>query len=326
MTEDRGQRTEKKLLFSVFCLLNMALLLFSGCGPKYTYPADRVPQAIEEISQKEYKLTIDARVTGKTVGALVTVDSIMDESGQIPKEVHEQMGKVMQAVTRVALSTDLPIDFCTVIIRDKAHANELVVTRSLDDSKRANADAIGVEESINRTLFGQEKYAADSTGKKQFILEEVKLEKFLADQIVQRMRFSLAKDQKDTAAPPLILFDGIFDKAEGRRAFRFSILSLRAEDPRQMILGVFKTVNEVLAGYHYLDFDNIEIQDYMNRQKLVIDKKTLIDYQQKLIKDKELLDRHLAESQSIQEAFKLFGFNSPDPTGDKDKPALAATL
>src|SRR3989338_7485958 len=63
MTEDRGQRTEKKLLFSVFCLLNMTLLFSSGCGPKYTYSADKVSQAIEEICQKEYELAVDARVT-----------------------------------------------------------------------------------------------------------------------------------------------------------------------------------------------------------------------------------------------------------------------
>ena len=37
----------------------------------------------------------------------------------LQKEVHEDMGKVLQVVSRVALSTDLPLDFCSIVIRDK---------------------------------------------------------------------------------------------------------------------------------------------------------------------------------------------------------------
>lgn len=224
------------------------------------------------------------------------------------------MGKIMQEVSRVALSTDLPVDFCVVVIRDVPHGSAFTITRSVDDTRRAEADAIGVEESINRTVFGQEK-VAPNTDRTHFVLKEVKLPDFLTDQIVQRIRFNFSKDStKDGAAGQnaFALVDGAFDRSKGRRALRFSVIGLKAsEDPHSTILGVFKVVNDVLAGYHFTDFDVIEIQDYLNRLKLVIDKKTLLDYQQKKINTQQILAQFLTESQSIQEAFKLFGFNIP---------------
>lgn len=312
-----------------------ALLLFSGlaglvsgCGPKYTYPAATVPESVEKICRKEYQINAQARVVGKTLGALVYVDAILDKTGQMPKDVNEKMGKTMQVLTRVALSTDLPLDFCTVVIRDSVHHNELLVIRSVDDTKRANADAIGIEESINRTLFGQDRYRP---GLDAFVLKEVKLETFLADQIVQRIRYNFMKEgtkeskskrdneKLETEERTMILADGMFERADGKRTYRFSVLSLRSDDPKKMILGIFKIINDVFAGYHFVDFDQIEIQDYLNRQKLVIDRQTFVDYQNKKLTDEEILDRYLIESQSIQEAFKLFGFSLPSKTGGLGK-------
>ena len=319
------------------CLVTLCLGVMvtfnSGCGPKYTYPSSSVPKSIEDICRKENNIEVTARVVGKTVGALVYVDQIIDSKGQIPKDVHEQMGKVMQAVSRVALSTDLALDFCSVVIRDKKHPNELVVVRSVDDTKRANSDAIGIEESINRTIFGQNKFRPDSSGENAFLLKEVKLENFLSEQIVQRIRYNLSKGSKEDKEDPeqsLALVDGIFSHDQGKRAFHFSVLSLKSKNPRQIIIDVLRTIDLVFAGYHFTDFDEIEIQDYLNRQKLVLDRKTFLDYQTKKIKEQELLAKFLTESQSIQEAFKLFGFNVPsDPASSTDKdtrPVSTATL
>ena len=289
-----------------------SLVCLSGCGPKFTYPADTVPKAIEDICRKENHIEVSARVVGKTAGALITIDDLVDNKGQIPKEVHEKMGQIMQALTRVALSTDRSIDFCEVVIRDRAHMNELVVTRSLDDTKRANSDAIGIEESINRTLFGQGKYQASPEGEKNFVLKEVKLESFLAEQIAQRIRFSFSKDAKEEASQAFVLVDGLYDASSDARRFRFALLSLKSANPRETMINVLKTVSDVLGGYHFTDFNEIEILDYLNRQKLVINEKTLADYQSKKITAQEILNRYLTESQTVQEAFKLFGFNLAD--------------
>lgn len=301
------------------CLLVSSLVFFSGCGPKYTYPARTVSQSIEALCQKEYRLDVEARVVGRTVGAVLYVDEVVDPKGQVPKETHEKMWKVMQVVTRVALSTDLPLDFCVILIRDRADGNELSMTRSVDDTKRANADAIGIEESFNRTLFGQGRYAPRPNGKASFLLKEVRLENFLTDQIVQRIRYHFSKDARDgkEAAPnPFIFADGELRQDEGGKVFRFSVFGMKEESPRANILAIFKVVNDVLYGYAFTAFDAIEIQDYLNRQKLVIGRQTLLDFQQKKIKEAEILEKFLTESQSIQEAFKLFGFSLPAETAE----------
>lgn len=314
------QRRDK---LKLICLLSSVVCLLSSCGPRYTYPSNTVPKSIEDLCKKEYKIDVTARVVGKTVGALVTIDSIVDAKGQVSKDVNEVMGKVMLVVSRVALSTDLPIDFCMVLIRDKTHASELVIVRSLDDTKRANADMIGIEESINRTLLGQAKFEPSKERGDSFVLKEIRQENFLADQITQRIRFSFAKDAKDVIDRSLVLVDGNFEDAHGTKVFRFSVIALKATDSRELILSIFKVVNEVLAGYKFTGFDTVEIQDYLNRQKLVLDRQTILDFQQKKISDVEILNRFLIESQSIQEAFKLFGFNLPPDSSDKDT-ALAA--
>lgn len=268
-------------------------------------------------------------MVGKTAGALITIDDLVDEKGQIPKEVHEKMGQIMQAVTRVALSTSRELDFCVVVIRDRSHMNELTVTRSLDDTKRANSEAIGIEESINRTLFGQSKYQPSPEGEKDFILKEVKLGNFLAEQIAQRIRFSFSKgdNEEELATQAFVLVDGLYDASADAKRFRFAMLSLKTAEPREAMINVLKIVRDVLGGYHFTDFNEIEILDYLNRQKLTLSAKILAEYRAKKITEQEILDRYLTESQSVQEAFKLFGFNLTDSSIDTESPpvAVAAT-
>ena len=305
-------------------------LTMAGCGPKYTYPADSVAQSVEDLCVKDYNLKVTARLVGKTLGALYYVDDILDANGQIPREIHEQMGKIMQSVSRVSLSTDRLLDFCVVVIRDKAHLNELVITRSVDDTKRANSDAIGVEESINRTLFGQGKYQIAAGEEPKFVLKEMTIEEFLAEQIAQRIRFGFVKESKDDdSQPPIVLVDGAFnpkDPAHVDRSFRFSVLSLKAEEPEETLKAVLHTIRDVLQGYDFHNYDKIEVLDYLNRQKLEFPREVMEAYQQKKIDEQAILSKYLSESQSIQEAFKLFGFNiTPDAADADAAPPVAAT-
>ena len=300
--------------------LLLIVLILTGCGPKYTYPAHSVPKSIENITRNEFKIETAARVVGKTLGAVIYFDSLVDTKGQVSKEVHEAMGKVMQSVTRVALSTDLPIDFCTVVIRDRQHDNELEITRYLDDTKRAETDAIGIEESINRTVFGQGKYKKEAEGSGGFVLKEVKLENFLTEQIVQRIRFNFSKDTNPEELPRnTVLVDGLFDNAPGKRSFRFSMISIKSGDPKKNIANIFDIFSTVLKGYSFKEYEKAEIQDYLNRKKLIVDRQTVSDYQAKRITMDQIFEKCLVQSQSIQEAFKLFGFNPPKESAvDKD--------
>ncbi len=318
------------------------LFSFIGCGPKHTYLSGTLTKAVESILIDEQDLTAEAQVAGKTLGAVLYLDTLIDPSGQVPKEVHEKMGQVMQAVTRVALSTDQPIDFLQVFIRDLKQGNELIVTRSMDDTRRANAEALGVEESINRTVFTQGHYESKPgtpkahldpgqgepevdlvPGIPEFHLKEVTLEAFLADQIAQRIRFSFAKDSQEAAENPLVLADGsVHESPDGLRHFYFSMIGFKSKEASSNISGMLKIVNDVFGGYEFTGYATVELRDYLNRQKLVVERQVLEDFRNKKITEKEILDRYLTESQSVQEAFKLFGFNLPQEATQKE-PAIA---
>ena len=260
---------------------------------------------------EEDRLKVEAAVEGKTLGAVLYLDELVDPKGQVPKEVHDKMGQVMQALTRVALSTDRELDFCVAVIRDAKQGNELIVTRSVDDTKRANADNIGIEESINRTVFSQGQTQL-SLPRLEFKLKEVLLENFLADQIAQRIRFNLAKESREAAENPLVLADGSYVVTpEGSKHFYFSMIGFKSKEPHANILGMFRIVNEVFSGYRFTQYDGVELRDYLNRQKLVVDRSVFSDFQAKKINEEEIIRRYLVESQSVQEAFKLFGFNLP---------------
>ncbi len=312
MAEVRGQTSEGRKLSSVLCILILSIL--SGCGPKYTYPSGIAAESIQNICQKENNLQVKAKIEGKTIGAAYYVDNILDDKGQMPKEINEKMGKIMQAVSRVALSTDIPLDFCVVNIRDRNSQNELVVTRSVDDTRRAQSEAIGVVESINRTLFGQGKYQPVDNESQVYDLKEVKIENFLADQIAQRIRFGFAKEPvtEETPSQSLVLVDGNYVRNANGTSFRFSILSLKTSEANELMSLAFKTASDVLSGYKFTGYDKVEILDYVNRQKLEVPRNVLEEFAAKKIPMQLILDRYLSESQSIQEAFKLFGFNLVD--------------
>jgi hypothetical protein len=67
------------------------------------------------------------------------------------------------------------------------------------------------------------------------------------------------------------------------------------------------------------------VLDYLNRQKLEFPREVMEAYQAKKISEQAVIDKYLAESQTIQEAFKLFGFNLTDaPDNEAASPAVAA--
>ncbi len=313
-------RNQFCLLLSAFCLFS-----FSGCGPKYSYPADTVPKSIETICKKENKLDVTARVVGKTAGALLYMDGSLDPHLAMTKDVNDAMGKVMQAVTRVALSTDRPLDYCVVYIRDRVHGTELSLIRSLDDIRRAYADALGVEEAMRRTVINQGKFSALNS--KAFVMRDITKEMFLAQQIAQRARYGFAKNQKDDEESQqlTILVEGAYRRVSGKRIFHFSIVSLKAEEPHETILAVFKSALETLNAYRYDDFNEIQVEDYLNRQKLTVTRAIFLDYKAKKITDEELLDRYVAETSYPQGGIRLFGFDLTQDSADAPQaPATAS--
>ena len=125
----------------------------ASCGP--TYPKDRVEPAIVDLCQREFQLTVQARLLGGTVGVRldahnffespVTVTPDMDPQAlnqqlRFSPEGVEQLQHVALVVRRVVFSTDAQIKFYQVIVRDADGGQiELHWIGHVLDLKRFNA-------------------------------------------------------------------------------------------------------------------------------------------------------------------------------------------
>lgn len=157
-----------------------------GCAP--SYPALQVPTALQDICRKEHGLDVQVRVIDKTLTVYASSlhDLLTFEGDSEEPRLGESVNDLIQSVHRVALSTDLPIDFYTVVMRDAVWPIEFKLTRSLDDVRRADAYAIPWMELNARSLQDFRQVGPDAPT--DAALERpVVLRQFALDQIRQRL-------------------------------------------------------------------------------------------------------------------------------------------
>lgn len=115
----------------------LTALLLASCGP--SYPKARVVEALVELCRKEYSMEIQAVLQGATLTVLLPARRLfetpvalthdadlqaLNQQLKFSSEGVDQLQDVALAVRRVLLSTDAPIDFYIVMIRD-AEAGQL---------------------------------------------------------------------------------------------------------------------------------------------------------------------------------------------------------
>lgn len=136
-----------------FLLLSIAVCqLFAVAGCRPTYKNENLEQSIIEFCKKEYKADVSVKRVGKTIGIYLPVNSLFESTAvkgriaspedalagiKFTKEALDKMEDVSMALSRVALSTDAPVDFYVLIVGDKKAAGlQIVITRYAMDMKR----------------------------------------------------------------------------------------------------------------------------------------------------------------------------------------------
>jgi len=302
-------------------VLGILILTFSGCAPKATFPSATITDSIKEISKESYDLDVTARLSGKTVGVLLYLETMLDETGtQIPPEVHQMLGNLTQVITRVALSTDAELDFVVIAMRGQKEMMELRLVRSIDDIKKAHTEALSITESMNRSLFQQSRYDLGLAEADPFPLPDIRLEDFLAQQILQRIRFAKAKDEGEEDAPapaiPTELYDGRFSRDIGGGTFEVSILNFQPEKSHENLLKTLRTVRDVLGGYQYEEYNWVIIRDLLTAKKITLDRNTVKSFWDKEITEEEIIDGFLTadvgQAQVFKNALEVFGFTQAE--------------
>jgi len=298
------------------------ILTFSGCANKPTFPEATITDSIESITKDLYDLETTGRVAGETIGVMLYVDTMLDETKTtIPPEVHEKLGNLTQVVTRIALSTDAEVEFIVVAMRGEDELMELRLVRYVDDIKKAHTEALAITESMNRTLFQQARYDLTAAQTEPFPLDRMTMEEFLTQQILQRTRFAKAKTEEEEEAPetpgmPTELFDGRFAHTVGGGTFEFSVLTFQPAKSQENLLKILQNARDVLGGYKFEPFNWVIIRDLLTGQKITLDRHTLMSFWNKEISEEEILSTHvsqdIAQGQVFQNALEIFGLKTTE--------------
>ncbi len=286
---------------SVSLITIVLALALSGCSVEASFPADRLEETIQNTCSEQYDMDVSVYFEGETLGILHVADRLIDPTGQamIP-EFRDKISDLIMVVTRAALSTDAKVNFLVAGIRGEADMMEVRVVRYLMDIKRAQTESMSVGESMKRTIWVQSKLTEEAMDPRYFKLKDWTLEDFIAEQVVQRIKFEKEaeaeanKDKDDKKEEntflPTELVEGRFRDAAQGRTFEFSMVSFEEKAADLNLLRVFRIANQVIYGYGFKDFDRIVIKDLLGRKTLELDFETLVMFRKKKLTEDELLD------------------------------------
>ncbi len=147
---------------------NIVLLFFvvflSGCDIP-SYPKERLADDVRDLVFKEYGYKIKVSVVGKTLGLFFPETQIFDYDMSIEDSFTKKSQDLFLTATRVTLSTDADIDFFVTKYSDKLKGIEIIMQRSVQDTKRLLVGNISHNDYIERLVF-KYKYDLESVAKK----------------------------------------------------------------------------------------------------------------------------------------------------------------
>ncbi len=315
---------------AVFCVLSQ-----TGCGP--TYPSELLDDAIIQLCREEYKVEVNVKIIGNTIGVYIPIENLFDPTLNISKEAAKNINDVILSVSRVTLSTDAEINFYIVIAQDPILPEiEVVLIRYVNDLKMLHFDQISRGEFIKRLVIGikltpqaqkekvlrnvfsrlnikdADKLIAEyletsrvtSIGdigywQNTFYTKDIQMGEFLALQVSDRVKSGFIAVPELKEGFKLNLIKGEFLKEGGKDFFRFSFNVTPAKD-RVLSSGeycdadsmvcdiVLKEVADVMHGYKFSDFWNIEIINTKDNKIVFAVEEELESFRKKKIKKEEL--------------------------------------
>jgi hypothetical protein len=139
-------------------LLCLALVLLSSCKWKMhpTYPADQIAASLRHMCSKDYRLSVETRHEGNTLQALVWKVGLFggrayDLQG-MSKAAAETMEHVFLCATRIALSTDAPLEFIEVKMVDVLTGATVTLWRYVPDIRDSMYQRFGDTEYFSRLV------------------------------------------------------------------------------------------------------------------------------------------------------------------------------
>jgi hypothetical protein len=238
------------------------LLLIPACNWKMkpTFPANQVAEKLSKMCSHDYRLSIEARQSDKTLQAVVWKVGLFSSRNYdiqgMRKEAADTMEHVFLCATRVALSTDASLDFIEVKMADVLTGATITLWRYVPDIRDSMYQRIGDTEYFNRLVIEVDpgKKALSTTGK-LFWDKPLTMSEFLAKQVVSRLRRDGAEtiqahaDLSEPATLGLVIDNWSAIEDEG------------PEHTAKVTDSVRKSAQQVLKGYGFHGFRGITLRD-----------------------------------------------------------------
>lgn len=186
-------------------IIGFFALAMPACNWKMrsSFPASRIADTLRHMCSTDYRLSIEARHEDKALQAVVwKVGLFKGQSFDLQgmnKEVLDAIDHVLLCATRIALSTDAPLDFIEIKIADVLTGSTVTLWRYVPDIRDSMYQRIGDTEYFNRLVIEINPGQTDLTQAKsssQLLRptpeptwdRPVTMSEFLAKQIILRAR------------------------------------------------------------------------------------------------------------------------------------------
>lgn len=244
-----------------FLVLSFLAINLNACG-KPSFPGDTINEAVTEICKKEYGLDAIPKIYGKTLWLYIPLDYLVDMTGQIDRKTADKIEDAAFSIHRVLLSTDKEIDFYVLVASDiKFIGLDFVIVGYVPDIKRVRLLDISREDYFRRVLndFEINEDALNDLGGSHVEYVDISLEKFLSEQIVQRIRKKFTEDK--SLSKYFTIVSEYWDFAD--QDFVFDVLLEKAADnipakidPEQIMV---KIAAYVIRDYRFKDFKGLKL-------------------------------------------------------------------
>lgn len=270
--------------FLIALLLTLAPW-WAGCRP--SYPVGSVEETIAKICQDEYRVKVQVKAVGTTLGALVVAPNTLLKDLSFSDQALNKIENVMLTTSRVTLSAQFPYEFFVITLRDPILGVEVSFVRYIKDIRRLIMDDISRNDYFQRLLIEAK---AMPSPEQAYQPQAWRLPDFLARQTAERVRTQLQSSlvgerlfriqgvRGEFAAPEpsvriqqaaLGRFRLILDLQPGSPNFSDMATPALRDDLLQVILSVAQVV---VRRYEFSTFDGLEILDSQGRQLAFYDR------------------------------------------------------
>jgi hypothetical protein len=234
-------------------LLALLILTSSGCKKflAASYPGAKIAEATVAIAKTDYKKTVEARRAGSSLQIMYPyTGSIESETAGLDPKAADALDDLLQAGTRVVLSTDDPPEFLEILLWNPDTGQSFAVWRYVPDIRRFMHTDYPTLESIERMVMIRE----DPEHEDSFWPRPATEKEFLARQIIQRVkrRNAWLEAREDLTRPGIL---GIVIE-NWATAFKDG-----TKEKLELINWVGSSSREIIGSYPFKGFQGIELLD-----------------------------------------------------------------